>query len=161
MVFSGEEASTATPDTGDIMGRTRTRNSIVTLIAVCGIAALTPATPAAAAPAPFGSATKIVLDRSGGFAGKQDSFVVDRTTVGGQRALRLAGSYKFKWLRNSYQPKNPCCDRYAYRVTVSYRGGFRKTVRTVQGTDAPRILWDVIGESERVGVRPFSPAPAA
>ncbi|MEV4510949.1 hypothetical protein AB0K00_18500 [Dactylosporangium sp. NPDC049525] len=143
------------------MGRNTTRNSLVTLVAVCGIAALTPAAPAAAAPVPFGSATRIVLDRSGGFAGKQDAFVVDRTTVGGKRALRMAGSPSFRWLRSSYQPKNPCCDRYAYRVTVSFRGGARKTVTTVQGTRAPRILWDVIGEAERVGVRPFSPASAA
>lgn len=141
------------------MGRNRTRNGIVTLVAVCGIAALAPAAPAAAAPVSFGSATKIVLERSGGLAGETTSFVVDRTTVGGQGALRMAGSYKFRWLRNSYEPQNSCCDRYAYRVTVSYRGGFRKSVRTVQGATAPRILWDVIGESERVGVRPFSPTP--
>lgn len=143
------------------MGRNTARRGIVTLVAACGIVALTPAAPAAAAPVPFGSATKIVLDRSGGIAGQTTSFVVDRTTVGGRPALRLAGSWKFKWLRNSYQPKNPCCDRFAYRVTVTYRGGHRKTVTTVQGAKAPRILWDVISETERVGVRPFSPAPAA
>ncbi len=143
------------------MGRTTARRGIVTLVAVCGIAALTPATPAAAAPLPFGSATKIVLDRSGGLAGHQDSFVVDRTTVGGRPVLRMAGSWKFRTLRKSYQPRDTCCDRYAYRVTVSYRGGFRKTVTTVQGAKAPRILWDVISESERVGVRPFTPAPAS
>lgn len=142
------------------MGRNTARGAIVTLIAVCGIAALTPAAPAAAAPVPFGSATKIVLDRSGGFAAQKDSFVVDRTTIGGRHALRMAGSWKFKWLRSSYQPNSPCCDRFAYRVTVSYRGGLRKTVTTVQGTNAPRILWDVIRESERVGVRPFAPVPA-
>ena len=143
------------------MGHNIARNSIVTLAAVCGIAALTPAAPAAAAtaaPAPFGAATRIVLQRTGGIAGHQDSFAVDRTTVGGQRALRLAGSPRFRWLRASYQPKNPCCDRFAYRVTVSYRGGHRKTVSTVQGATAPQILWDVIGETERVGVRPFAPA---
>lgn len=142
------------------MGRNIARKSIVTLVAVCGLAALAPAASASTAPLSFGSATKIVLDRSGGLAGEKTSFVVDRTTVGGRSALQSATSYKFKWLRNSYQPKNSCCDRYAYRVTVSYRGGSRKTVTTVQGSSAPRILWDVIGESERVGVRPFGPAPA-
>ncbi|MET7421131.1 hypothetical protein [Dactylosporangium sp. NPDC005555] len=133
----------------------------MTFVAVCGIAALAPAAPAAASPIPFSSATKIVLDRSGGFAGEKTAFVVDRTTVGGAKALRMAGSVKFRWLRSSYQPRNPCCDRYEYKVTVSYRGGYRKTVRTVQGTDAPRVLLDVISEGERVGVRPFGPAPAA
>jgi hypothetical protein len=147
------------------MGRIA-RNSIVTLVAACTIAALAPAapaaaTPAAAAPLLFRSATKIVLDRSGGITGDTTSFVVDRTTVGGRPVLRMAGSYRFRWLRNSYEPYNPCCDRFTYRVTVTYRGGFRKTVKTVDGARAPRILWDVIHETQRVGVRPFSPAPAS
>ena len=101
----------------------------------------------------------IVLERSGGFAGEETSFVVDRTTVGGRPALRMAGSRPFLRLHGSYAPKNPCCDRYAYRVTVTYRGGRRKSVSTVQGTAAPQILWDVIGQAERYGVRPFTPGP--
>jgi hypothetical protein len=143
------------------MGRNITRNSIVTLVAVCGIASLTPAIPASAARVPLGSATKIVLERAGGITGGQDSFVVDRSTVGGQRPLRMAGSYTFKSLRSSYLPTNPCCDRYSYRVTVSYPDGRRKTVSTVQGTTAPRILWDVIHEAVRVGIRRFAETPAA
>jgi hypothetical protein len=140
------------------MGRTITHKGITTLIAVCAIAALTPAAPAAAAQVP---ATAIVLERAGGFAGTRDSFVVDRSTVGGRRPLRMAGSPEFRWLRSSYQPENPCCDRYSYRVTVTYPGGHHKTVSTVQGATAPHILWDVIAQVERVGIRPLSPAPAA
>lgn len=136
------------------MGRTITRTGITTLIAVCAIGALTPATPAAAAPAPA-PAVGIVLERAGGFAGTRDSFVVDRSTVGGRRSLRMAGSAEFRRLRGSYQPANPCCDRFSYRLTVTYRGGRHKMVSTVQGTTAPRILGDVIAEVERVG------APAA
>jgi len=98
-----------------------------------------------------------VLERTGGFANLHDTFTVDRTTVGGQRALRLAGSPKFRSLRSSYLPQNLCCDRFAYRVTVSYPGAHRKTVSTVDGATAPQILWDVIGETERVGVRPLAP----
>ncbi|WP_433073995.1 hypothetical protein ACQP1P_26575 [Dactylosporangium sp. CA-052675] len=118
-----------------------------------------PATPAAAAPGmlPVGLANKIVLERSGGFTGEQTAFVVDRSTVGGRPALRMAGSVRFLRLRPAYEPKNACCDRYAYRITVTYRTGFHKTVSTVQGTKAPRILWDTIGQAERYGVRPFTP----
>lgn len=143
------------------MQRNTTRNGTVALVTVCAIAALAPAAPAAGAPGQFGSATRIVLERTGGFAGEQTSFAVDRSTVGGRRPLRMAGSREFMWLRSSYQPQSSCCDRFSYRVTVSYRGGYRKTVSTVQGARAPRILWDVINEVEQVGVRPFAPAPAA
>jgi hypothetical protein len=117
---------------------------ITTLVTACAIAALTPAAPAL-------PATTIVLERAGGFAGTRDSFAVDRSTAGGRRPLRMAGSAEFRRLRGSYLPTNPCCDRYSYRVTVTYRGGLHKTVATVQGSAAPRILWDVIAEVERVG----------
>ena len=121
---------------------------------VCAIAALTPAAPAAAAPPP---ATAVAVERSGGFAGGRDSFVVDHSTVGGRPSLRMAGSTDFRRLRSSYQPVNPCCDRFSYRVTVTYRGGHHKTVSTVQGTTAPRVLWNLIAEVQRVGVRPLAP----
>jgi hypothetical protein len=160
VVLSVWRASTATPDIRGYttMGRTITRKGITILVAVCAMGALTPAAPATAAPAP---AVGIVLERAGGFAGTRDSFVVDRSTVGGGRSLRMAGSTEFRRLRSSYQPANPCCDRYSYRVAVTYRDGHHKTVSTVQGTTAPRILRDVIAEVERVGVRPLTPAPAA
>jgi len=140
------------------MGNSITGKGITTLIAVCATAAFAPAAPAAAGAVP---ATAIVLDRAGGFAGTQDLFVVDRSTVGGRRPLRMAGSPEFRRLGGSYQPKNPCCDRYSYRVTVTYRGGRHRTVSTVQGATAPRVLWDVIAAVERVGAGPLSPAPAA
>jgi hypothetical protein len=143
------------------MQRNTTHNIRVALVAVCAIAALAPGTPAAAAPGGFDSATRIVLQRTGGFAGEQTSFAVDRSTVGSARPLRMAESRQFLRLRSSYQPQNSCCDRFSYRVTVSYRGGYRKTVTTVQGARAPRILWDVITEVEQIGVRPFAVAPAA
>ena len=130
-----------------MVGRTITGKGIAAVVAVCALTAFAP--PAAAEPPP---ATAIVLQRAGGFAGAQDSFVVDQVTAGGRRALQMAGSPAFRALRHSYQPENPCCDRYTYRLTVTYRGGYHKTVSTVQGTTAPRILWDVIAEVERVGV---------
>jgi hypothetical protein len=128
--------------------RTVTRRSFTTLAAACAVAALTPAAPATAAPV---LATSITLDRSGGFAGRHETFRVDGATLGGRPSLRAASTVDFLRLRGSYQPKNPCCDRFAYELTVTYRNGFRKTVSTVQGTRAPHILWDVIGAAERVG----------
>ncbi len=133
------------------MARTIAGKGITTLVAGCAVAALTPAAPVAAGPVP---ATTIVLERAGGFAGARDSFLVDRSTVGGQRPLRMAGSPEFRRLRGSYVPKNPCCDRFSYRLTVSYRSGGHKTISTVQGATAPRILWAVIAEVARIGVRP-------
>jgi hypothetical protein len=154
------------------MGRNSTRGGAVILATVCAAATLAPGTPAtaavttaaagsaavttaaagsAAAPVIFGAARQIVLVRAGGIAGTQDTFVVKRDTPGGQRALRLAGSWRFRWLRGTYQPKNPCCDRFTYRLTVTYRGGHRKTVATVQGAEAPKILWDVIAATEKAG----------
>lgn len=132
------------------MGRTITRRGLAALVGLSGIATLAPAAPAGATPI---LATAIVLERSGGFAGTRDSFVVDRSTVGGRRARRMAASPEFRRLRGSYQPDNPCCDRYVYRITATYPGGSRKTVSTVQGTTAPHLLWDVIAEVERVGTR--------
>jgi hypothetical protein len=132
------------------MRRVVTRRGMTILAALCSIAALAPEAPAAAMPNP---ATGIVLERAGGFAGTMDSFVVDRSTAGGQRPRRMAGSTGFRRLRTSYQPGNPCCDRYSYRLTVTYRGGYHKTISTVQGAPAPGILWEVITEVERVGAR--------
>ncbi|MEU7904894.1 protealysin inhibitor emfourin [Actinoplanes sp. NPDC049118] len=132
------------------MEPTITRRGAIALAAACAVAALTPAAPAAAAPAP---AVAIVLERTGGFAGTRDTFVVDRSTAEGRRPLRMAASPAFRGLRGSYQPANSCCDRYFYRLTVTYRGGRHKTVSTVQGTTAPSILWRVIADVERVGAR--------
>lgn len=129
--------------------RTITRRSLATLVAACAVATIAPAAPATAAPV---LASSITLERSGGFTGRDDTFVVTGRTPGGRPSLRMVSTRQFLRLRASYHPKNPCCDRYAYELTVTYRNGFRKTVSTVQGTpDVPQILWDVIGEVERVG----------
>jgi hypothetical protein len=130
------------------MERTTKRRGLTALSVTCAAAAVVTATPAYATPPP---AEKIVMERSGGFAGNRDTFLVDRSTVGGRGVLRVAGSAQFRSLRRSYQPKNPCCDRYTYRLTVTYRHGWPKTVTTVQGATAPRVLWYTIGEVERVG----------
>ncbi|MFD1373029.1 hypothetical protein [Actinoplanes sichuanensis] len=129
--------------------RTIIRTSLAALVASCAVATITPAAPATAAPV---LASSITLDRSGGFTGRHDTFVVTGATPNGRPALRMVSTRQFLRLRGSYQPKNPCCDRYVYELTVTYRNGFHKKVSTVQGTPGvPQILWDVIGEVERVG----------
>ncbi|GAA3455811.1 protealysin inhibitor emfourin [Dactylosporangium matsuzakiense] len=138
------------------------RGAGIGIAAAAAAALIAPAAPAAAA-GPKGTgaatpaATQIVLERSGGFAGEHTAFVVDTTTVGGAPALQLAGTRRFLRLHAAYLPKHTCCDRYAYRVTVTYRGERTKTVATMQGARAPQVLWDVISQSERYGVRPFAP----
>ncbi|MBM2623891.1 hypothetical protein JIG36_51225 [Actinoplanes sp. LDG1-06] len=131
------------------MARTTTSTTSA-LAAAFAVAAVVPAVPVAAAPAST-PATAIILERTGGFAGRSDTFVIDRSTVGGRTPLRAAGSAEFRSLRRSYQLRNNCCDRYTYRLIVSYRHGRSKTVDTVQGAPAPRILRYVIDEVQRVG----------
>ncbi len=126
----------------------------VPAVATAPVPAVATAPVVAAAPVP---ALAVTLERSGGFAGRQDLFAVDRSTAGSQRVLRMTASPEFKRLRPAYQPKNSCCDRYFYRVTVTYRGGHHKAVSTVQGATAPPILWKVITEVERL----TTAAPAA
>ncbi|WP_433373541.1 hypothetical protein ACQPZX_02115 [Actinoplanes sp. CA-142083] len=128
------------------------RKSIRSLFTVCAVAAaLAPAVPAAAAPA---QASRIEVERAGGFAGRHDTYVVDRWTDGGRRPLRTASSGAFLRLRGSYGQLNACCDLFSYRVTVTYRGGRQKEISTIQGAPAPRILWDVIADVQRVGQQP-------
>lgn len=144
------------------MGCAVAGKAVVALVAAAavgsgGSAAAAPAPSAAApvqpvfAPVPSVSATRIVLERTGGFAGLRQEFVVNRSTVGGRQVLRLAASADFGRLRRSYQPANACCDRFFYRLTVTYRSAPRKTVTTVQGAAAPAVLWKVISLTERVG----------
>lgn len=118
------------------------------LAAVCGLAALVPAQPASADR--YAPATQIVLTRSGGFAGGRTTWIVDQRTSHGDRALALASSPEFQRLDPSYLPSNQCCDRYSYRVNVSYRGGGAKTVDAMDGL-GPRVLWAVINETEKNG----------
>lgn len=146
-------AAAAAPATAPAAAPTPAAATAARVPVTAPAAASLPAAPVPAAPT---TAVRIVLEREGGFAGTAKSFVVGRETVDGRRALRMAATRDFLWLRNSYQPRNSCCDRFSYRLTVTYRGGFHKTVSTVQGTTAPRILWDVIAEAQRVGATPPS-----
>jgi len=124
---------------------------LVVVLAALGVASPALASPGSAAGS--GPASRLVLERTGGFAGVHDTFVVDRSVAAGARVLRLAGTARFRRLGRSYQPANPCCDRFSYRLTVSYpiHRGAAKTITTVQGAPAPKILWDVITMTEQVG----------
>jgi hypothetical protein len=76
--------------------------------------------------------------------------------ISGQRlphrfAVELVASAEFRRLRHTHLPKNSCCDRYFYRVTVAYRDTHRKTISTVQGAAAPSLLWNVMSLTGRAG----------
>jgi hypothetical protein len=72
--------------------------------------------------------------------------VVERSTPGADvpRLFGAVSSSRFRGLRPRYLPANPCCDRYTYRLSVSYLHGRTKTVTTMDGTTAPPVLWKAI-----------------
>jgi hypothetical protein len=134
------------------------------------VGALGLAAPGAAAPlretttagAPSTYAYRVVLDATGGFANLHQHWVVVRSDPGTDVA-RLFGTVsggRFRALRPSYLPANPCCDRFTYRLSVSYRHGRTKTVTTMDGTTAPPVLWKAIN-LVRAAAAPAISRPAA
>jgi len=108
-----------------------------------------------------------VYHRSGGFAGADDtwSMAADGTvshqgqTTGTPEqltatqmaeltaAVRVAN---FMSLENSYVPKDTCCDRYLYEITVTL-GGQSRTVRTIDAAPtAPAALTQLIDTLNRL-----------
>ena len=133
------------------------RLKIGLVMVVAGLLATVGAAPAAAAPPPdpirraVGFAYSIQVDRTGGIAGRHDRYVVSRLTPNrpARTALALAGTPRYRWLKPSYLPADPCCDRFSYEVTVRYQRGPTKVVRTMDGGSAPKLLWQVIRLTQR------------
>jgi hypothetical protein len=126
---------------------------LAALVAVGGLT-LAGAAPVAAAPTTAtatGFAYQVVVDRSGGFAGLHDQYLVNWRMRGADArwVLILTTTKEYKRLAGSYLPANPCCDRFEYLVTVRYTNGVTKKVRTVDGADAPALLWRVIRLTQR------------
>ena len=117
----------------------------------------------------------IVYHRSGGFAGTDDTWIISADgTVSHQgqtpgtpeqltaaqmaeltAAIRAAN---FMSLEDSYVPKDSCCDRYLYEITVTI-GGHSKTVRTIDASPtAPAGLTRLVDTLNRVVA---TPSPAA
>jgi len=132
------------------------RLKIGIIMVVAGLLTAFGASPAAAAPldpgrAVPGFAYQIQLDRTGGIAGRHDRYVVGWFTPSrpAWTALALASTPRYRWLKPSYLPADPCCDRFSYEVTVRYQRGSTKVVRTMDGASAPKLLWQVIRLTQR------------
>ena len=109
----------------------------------------------------------VVYHRSGGFAGTDDtwSMAADGTvshqgqTTGTPEQLtatqmaELTAAVRaanFMSLENSYVPKDTCCDRYLYEITVTL-GGQSRTVRTIDASPtAPAELMHLIDTLNRL-----------
>ncbi|MEU7907558.1 hypothetical protein [Actinoplanes sp. NPDC049118] len=126
-------------------------------VTVAAVTALLAAEPAVAASAP--RTESVSVTRSGGFAGRTDSFAVDSTTRDdrAEEALGVAAELRFRMLRPTYLPANPCCDRYRYEVVARYSDGTVKTVVTMDAVPGtPDVLTEVIDLVTTSG----APAPA-
>ncbi|GAB1692651.1 protealysin inhibitor emfourin [Krasilnikovia sp. M28-CT-15] len=131
--------------------------AIVTVVAMSfGLAMI--AGPASAAALP---ASRVTLTRTGGFAGVHDRYVVDSTTVhvDTPHLFQLVSSWRFLRLDSSYPASTPGADRFAYVVTVRYGNGRTKTVETVEGADAPAVLWQTITLTREIS-SDVTPTPA-
>ncbi len=99
----------------------------------------------------------LVYHRSGGFAGIIETWEIyaDGRAMSENGLLQFAPSevsalmdeiksLGFFDLEDSYLPKDPCCDRFFYEITVN-ADGKSKTVKTVDGTpDLPTNLLAVL-----------------
>jgi len=113
--------------------------------------------------------------RSGGFSGADDTWTIaaDGTvshqgrTPGTPEQLtaaqmaELAAAIRaadFMSLEDSYVPKDTCCDRYLYEITVTI-GGQSKTVRTIDASPtAPAGLTSLVDTLNRLVATPSPPA---
>ena len=116
----------------------------------------------------------ISYHRSGGFAGTDDTWTISADgavshqgqTPGTPEQLTAAQmaeltaairAANFMSLEDSYVPKDSCCDRYLYEITVTI-GGHSKTVRTIDASPtAPAELTRLIDTLNRLVAAP-SPA---
>ncbi|GGQ85316.1 protealysin inhibitor emfourin [Couchioplanes azureus] len=127
------------------MNRTTTAIIRAFAIVATAVVAMIAANPAAAVTVP--ATESITVTRSGGFAGRTETFAVDQTNQDrqAQRALDLAAQPQFRRLAPEYLPENPCCDRFTYHVLAQYSGGAQKTVVTMDDVEnTPPVLMQVI-----------------
>jgi len=100
----------------------------------------------------------LVYERSGGLAGVSERWVIygdGRVVTGDGRESRVtpkevaevaseARELGFFDMADKYMPKDPCCDRFTYTITIQGRDGMH-TVETMDGTEsAPQALWDLL-----------------
>jgi hypothetical protein len=97
-------------------------------------------TPVATPPHDFAQAKAVTLVRSGGIRGGTDTwrFAADQPPPNGfskadLAAILTAAADPDLKSQTESSPGNPCCDRYLYRVTVTWPDGTSRTFATVDG----------------------------
>ncbi|WP_130512010.1 protealysin inhibitor emfourin [Krasilnikovia cinnamomea] len=100
------------------------------------------------------SASQVTLIRTGGFAGVHDCYVVDSTTVHADtpRLMQLVSSWQFRRLDATYPASTQGADRFVYTVVVRYGHRWTKTVHTIEGADAPAVLWQTISLTQQISL---------
>ncbi len=135
---------------------------IVLSLSSCGPQALPTPSPPSPRTAPTLSATDVIatLRRSGGFAGRTDSFVIKadgavdvgsitRRVEGGpgaaaKLATQLAATGIYDVAPGKYMPAVSCCDRFTYDLTL-VKDGKSYSYTTMDGSEtAPRALVDAV-----------------
>jgi hypothetical protein len=117
----------------------------------------------------------VIYHRSGGFAGTDDTWKISAdgmvahlgqtaSAPGQLTTTQLADltaavhAANFMSLAASYVPKDTCCDRYQYEITVTLEGQ-SKTVRTIDASPtAPAELTQLIDMLNRLVATPSSEA---
>lgn len=92
------------------------------------------------------TAYQVTVERTGGFAGLDESYTVLSSTVHLYTTdlMTMVNGREFRTLAPCYLPADTGADRYFYTVSVAYTDGYSKTVTTVDGVTAPTVLWQVI-----------------
>ncbi len=88
----------------------------------------------------------VALNRSGGLKPTTVSrvFAADQppppgfTAADVKAALRAASQFATSEAKLAPMPSNVCCDRYSYRVTITWADGTSKTYTTVDGLPQPQ-----------------------
>ncbi|WP_189057328.1 protealysin inhibitor emfourin [Longimycelium tulufanense] len=121
------------------------RNVVLLLAVLLGFTTLT-ATASATPPTTQVGVREVVLEVTGGIAGIHETFEVtpDSAHPNKDRIFTLVRQREFRTLKDQYLPENQCCDFFHYTLTVAYTNGRTKTVETMDGADAPEILFGVI-----------------
>lgn len=128
-----------------IMSRIRLLVLIAGALGLLGASALVvPARAAAERNLTEALAYRVELHRTGGYLGVDDYFVAYRGEPGSETLFEIVDGAEFQSLNGSYLPKYRCCDRFMYQLKVWYADREVKAITTMDGGDAPDVLWKVI-----------------
>lgn len=102
---------------------------------------------------PATEATKVVYEQSGGVAGIHVRVVVAAskppppgfTEEKVAAVLDAASNPALRRLQMTPLPKDTCCDRFGYDVTVTWADGSSRAFTTLSGVDQPPLFDDLLG----------------